>query len=161
MSNPPGRRAATGIALAALLLLTGCTDSPEDDAAKVREALLANAPGVQDAMVRYRTDVFVNNLDIRLSMPETSEDDDAALTAAIDSTLEQAWSTSTSEPSNISIDIVLAPFAEGDRIGDSSAIRLEGKGLEEALGLERDVHRYMVVVQTRELAERYGEWTGT
>lgn len=60
------RRTTTGVVLAALLLLTGCSGSSEKDAEKIREAIIDDAPGVEDAMVRYSTDVFVNNLSIRL-----------------------------------------------------------------------------------------------
>jgi len=157
----PRRRTATGVALAALLLLTGCSGSSEKDAEKIREAILDNAPGVEDAIVRYNTDIFTNNLSIQLSMPTTSSTDDEALTTAIVETLEQAWNTSPSEPSNIRIRVSVVPFAEGDRIGDPSAVTLNGRGVDEALGLYSDVSWDVLTVSTEELTERFGPRDGS
>ncbi|MFF3065538.1 hypothetical protein ACFVQ3_13345 [Oerskovia sp. NPDC057915] len=145
------------VALAPLMLLTACSGSTENDAQDVRDAILAEAPGVEDAVVRYRTDIFTNKLSIRLSMPTVSEGDDAALLAAIDAALDQAWNASPSEPSNISIEIAPAPFAEGERIGDPGTITLNGRGFDEALGLDYDVPWDTLIAPSALLTERYGQ----
>lgn len=161
MRPHPRRRTTIGIVLAPLLLLTACSGSSEKDVEDVREAIVANAPGVEDAMVRYRTDVLANDLDIRLSMPTTSEEDDAALLAAIDVALDQAWNTSPSAPSNINLDVVVAPLVDGDRIGDSRAIAMTDRGIDVALGLENGTNRSSVAVPSDVLAERYGQRSDT
>lgn len=102
------------------------------------------------------TDVFVNDLSIRLSMPTTAETDNEALATALGATLEQAWITSPSEPSNISVKVVLTPFTEGETAGGLGSIRLEGRALDTSIGLENDAYRFTLSVPTHELAQRYG-----
>ncbi|MEK8227075.1 hypothetical protein NKG05_14865 [Oerskovia sp. M15] len=152
-------RAMTGIvALAPMLALAACSgSSSESDTQEIRAAIVADAPGVEEVLVRFRTDVFSNELDLALSMPTASADDDAALSEAIDIALDRAWTTSPSEPSTVNLEVVLAPFDEGDVVGDPRGVTLEGKGIDEALGLENDARESLLSVSSEVLTERYGK----
>lgn len=146
---------AGALALAAVVVLGGCSTT-EDNAREIRDVIVARAPGVEEAVVRNHKDIFVDNIIVRLSMPTTTDEDDDALVAAIDATLDATWTTSRTEPSNVTIEVTLAPMQDGARYGDKGSIELEDRGIDEALGLDGAVYRDSIRVNTEELHALYG-----
>lgn len=150
------RLARAGVfAFAAVVVLGGCSTT-EDNAREIRDVIVEQAPGVEDAVVHNHKDFFVDNIIVRLSMPTTTDEDDDGLVAAIDATLDAAWTTSRTEPSNVTIEVTLAPMQDGARYGDKGSIELEGRGIDEALGLDSAVYRESIRVSTAELNALYG-----
>lgn len=143
------------LTLGALALLSACSTT-EDNAREIREVILDQAPGVDDAVVRNDKDIFVDKIIVRLSMPTTSDEDDDALVAAIDATLDAAWTTSRTEPSNVTIEVTLSPMQDGARFGDTGNIVLEDRGINEALGLDLGVSWNSITVGSDALHTLYG-----
>lgn len=148
---------AVVLVVGAVLALTSCTAGVGGaEERKVRDAIVASAPGVDAALVRFRVDAFAQEVDVSLSVPGVAPEDAAALAGAIDVALEQAWRVPSFEPSRVNVEAAVDVFEVGDAPGDSGGTTLQGLGIDAILNLDNDALRALLSVGADELAARYG-----
>lgn len=149
---------AAVLLLAAAVALAGCaTGVSESEEQRVRDAIVDDAPGVDDAVVDFHVDVFTSEVDIALTMPTASGDDPAAIVAAVDVALEKGWMLPKFQPKWVSVAITTEPFAEDDTPGRVDGMRLDDLDLDKALDLEQRGQRGRLVVGSADLEVRYGQ----
>lgn len=150
------------LVVGAVLALAGCaTGVSESEEQRVRDAIVADAPGVDDALVDFHVDVFTSRVVIALSMPTASADDPAAVATAVDLALEKGWTLPKFQPKWVSVAITAEPFAQGETPGRVDGLRLDGLALDEALGLEQRGSARRLLVEGPDLESRYGPRSGS